>query len=421
MIRLLRTALLGCLIALLWACGEQPSEKQEEVVTLVFKHSKLFGDPEPLFKLIEEFEKQNPGIKIKDETLPSSSDEQHQFYVINLRAESTNFDVFAVDVIWVAEFARAGWLRDISHLLPPEEQDAFFEGPIQAVTYQDRAYAIPWFIDAGLLYYRKDLLEKYGLTPPETWDELVRAAREIKAQEDIYGFVWQGKQYEGLVCNVLEFFWSNGGAVLEDGRVILNNPENRQALQYMYDLIYRYEVTPEFVNTLTEEPSRRIFGDGKAVFHRNWPYAWNLFQREGSAVKDKVGISTLPHFDNHQSAATLGGWQLGINPYSKHPEAAERFLQFITSPETQKALVLAYGFNPTRKALYQDSELLDAQPFLGELYTIFEKAKPRPVSPFYVRISQVLQAEFSAVISGVKEPEPALGSAQQELEDILNQ
>lgn len=418
--RLLTMVMLGCLATLIGGCGEQASQQQKETVTLVFKHSKLFGDPEPLFALVEEFENQNPGIEVRDETLPASSDEQHQFYVINLRAESADFDVFAIDVIWVAEFARAGWLRDISHLLPSGERDAFFQGPMQAVTYQDQVYAIPWFIDAGLLYYRRDLLEKYGFTPPQTWDQLVRVAQEIKAQQDIHGFVWQGKQYEGLVTNVLEYFWSNGGQVLQDGEVVLDSPPNREALQLIHDLIYRYEVTPVFVNTLTEEPSRRIFGDGNAVFLRNWPYAWTLFQQEGSEVKGKVGITALPHFEGHESAATLGGWQLGVNPYSKHPEEAERFLQFITSAETQKALALAYGFNPTRKAFYRDPELLETQPFLRDLHTIFEKAIPRPVSPYYIRISQALQAQFSAAISGVKEPDAALSSAQQELEAILD-
>lgn len=131
---LLKMVMLGCLATLIGGCGEQAPPEQEKTVTLVFKHSKLFGDPEPLSRLFEEFEKHNPDIEIRSETLPASSDEQHQFYVINLRAESSDFDVFVVDVIWVAEFARAGWLRDISHLLSPEERHAFFQGPIQAVT-----------------------------------------------------------------------------------------------------------------------------------------------------------------------------------------------------------------------------------------------------------------------------------------------
>lgn len=410
---------LGGLALLAGGCGEPP-EPRSGTVEIVFRHSKLFGDPGPLNALVARFEEANPDVRIKDETLPSSSDEQHQTYVINLSAESADFDVFAVDVIWVAEFARAGWLRDLGALLPPAEREKFFRGPIEAVSYQGKVYAVPWFIDAGLLYYRKDLLEKYGFEPPATWQALVEVADAIATEEGIYGFVWQGKQYEGLVCNVLEFLWSNGGQVLKDGQVVLDSSENREALRFMADLIHRYGVTPELVTTATEEPSRRIFGDGKAVFLRNWPYAWNLFQQDGSAVKGKVGVGPLPHFEGHQSAATLGGWQLGVNLYSKHPEAAERFVRFITSPESQKALVLAYGFNPTRKALYDDPELLETQPVLQQLFRVFEKATPRPVSPAYVMISQVLQAEFSAAVAGVRSPEAALQAAQRQVEDIVN-
>lgn len=417
--RLGRLAASGCLLALLGACGEPGTDTTPQAVEIVFKHSKLFGDPAPFKALVQQFEERNPDIRVKAETLPSSSDEQHQFYVINLRAGSASFDVFAMDVIWVAEFAKVGWLRDVSHLIPSEERSEFFAGTIEAVTYQGKVYAVPWFIDAGLLYYRKDLLDKHGFEPPETWPELVEAAGRVAAKEDIYGFVWQGKQYEGLVCNVLEFLWSNRGRVLQDGQVVLDSPENREALRFMTDLIHRHRVTPALVNTATEEPSRRIFGDGKAVFLRNWPYAWNLFQRQGSLVKDKVGVRALPRFEGGESAAALGGWQLGVNPYSEHPEAAERFVSFLASPESQKALALAYGFNPTREGLYRDPEILRAQPFLRDLYSVFRRAVPRPVSPYYVQISQVLQAQFSAAVAGVTEPEAALRRAQEQIEAIL--
>ena len=339
----------------LGACTQQPPSDATET-TIVFKHSKLFGDPAALQKLIAEFEQQNPGIRVKDETLPSSSDEQHQFYVINLEGRTSDFDVFAIDVIWVAEFAKAGWLRDLTALLPESERAAFFAGPIEAVTIEDGVYAIPWFIDAGLLYYRTDLLAEYGMPPPKTWGKLVRIAYDIgKRHPDLYGFIWQGKQYEGLVCNVLEYLWSNGGEVLSDGKVVIDSPENREALKVMVDLVRTYKVTPDLVTTTTEEPSREIFGRGKAVFMRNWPYAWRLLQREGSAVKDKVGITVLPHFRRKRSAATLGGWQLAVNKHSKHPQAAEKFVAFMTSSKAQKHLGLTVGFQPTRKALYEDA------------------------------------------------------------------
>jgi multiple sugar transport system substrate-binding protein len=325
-----------------------------------------------------------------------------------------------VDVIWVAELARAGWIRDLDHLLPPEAWGEYFAGPIEAVTYGGRARALPWFIDAGLLYYRKDLLAEHGLDPPETWPELVETAQRVLAgRPDMHGFVWQGKQYEGLVCNVLEYVWSNGGDVLRGDEVVLDSPENHAALQFVQDLIHTHAVTPAFVTTATEEPARQIFGRGDAVFLRNWPYAWHLFEQEGSAVQGRVGMRALPSFPGHEPAATLGGWQLAVNAHSRHPEAAERFAQFLTSAESQRTLALEYGLKPTRSALYDDPQLLAAQPALAGLQEVFARARPRPVSPQYVRMSLVMQAEFSAVVAGLRSPQEALAAAQRELEAIL--
>ena len=398
----------------------QSSEDKGEFTHLIFKHGKIAGDPELFTQLINRFERENPGIKVKDETLPASTDEQHQFYVINLEGESADFDVLSMDVIWVPEFARAGWLKDLSHLLSEDEKIDFFQGPMDAVTYNDRLYAIPWYIDAGLLYYRKDLLEKYGFSPPKTWQELIEAARYITSREiDIYGFVWQGKQYEGLVCNVLEYLWGNGGDVLRDGISVINSPENIYALQFMRDLIYKYKITPPLVTTAIEEPTRHIFGNGRALFMRNWPYAWNIFERDGSPVKGKVGVSILPSFSTKESASTLGGWQLGVNRYSRHPEASERLIRFLTSRESQKTLAVTIGYKPTRRSLYSDNDLIRVQPFMANLYDIFMKARPRPVSPYYMMISQVIQPEFSAAVSGIKTSEDALSSAHKQIEYII--
>ena len=291
---------------------------------------------------------------------------------------------------------------------------------MEAVTFEGKPYAVPWYIDAGVLYYRKDLLQKYGFLPPTTWAELVSTAQTITAEEKgLYGFIWQGKQYEGLVCNVLEYMWSNGGEVMREGKPVLFSPENIYALNFMKDLIIKYKVTPPLVTTAIEEPTRHIFGNGQALFMRNWPYAWNIFQREGSPVKDKVGISTLPSFPTHESASTLGGWQLGVNRFSKNPQVAEKLVLFLTSPESQKTLALNIGYKPSRQSLYLDEELIREQPFIAGLTDVLRKARPRPVSPYYLMISQIIQPEFSAALSGIKTAEEALRSAQQQIEFIL--
>jgi multiple sugar transport system substrate-binding protein len=325
-----------------------------------------------------------------------------------------------MDVIWVPEFARAGWIKELNHLLPKEEREKFFPGPMEAVQFQEGIYAIPWYIDAGLLYYRKDLLEKYGFPPPRTWPELVRAAQAVVGKEKgVYGFLWQGKQYEGLICNVLEYFGSNGGRVLEKGRVVIDSPRNVEALTFMRDLMGKYRVTPPLVSTSVEETARNIFGRGSAVFMRNWPYAWNLLQREGSPVKGRIGISPLPSFPGGRSAPTLGGWQLGLNRYSRYPREAGKLLTFLTSHDSQRSLALSIGYHPTRKSLYRDRQLIQRQPFLEALHAVLGQARPRPVTPFYMMLTQVMQPEFSAALLGIKSPEEALRSARKQMEHIL--
>jgi multiple sugar transport system substrate-binding protein len=401
----LAVAFLG-ILALLPGCARQTEENGGSIV---FRHAKLFGDPRPLDTLIAQFEA-DTGIRVRRETLPSGSDEQHLFYAINLQARSAEFDLFALDVVWVAEFTRAGWLRDLSHLMSASEREDLFPGALQGVTWGGRVYALPWFIDAGLLYYRKDLLEQHGLEPPRTWEALTHAARVITAtQPDLYGFVWQGKQYEGLVCNALEYIWSFGGEVPVAGAA---GSASAQGLSYMRALVTE-GITPDVVTTLTEEPSRVIFGRGRAVFLRNWPYAWNLFEREDSAVRGKVGVSALPYAPGQASASTLGGWELGVNRYSRRPQAAERLAVFLASPAAQRSLALAYGYSPPRRSLYSDPELATAQPFLVSLREVFETARPRPVSPNYVALSQEMQAQFSAVLTGRREPEAALTAVSQ--------
>jgi multiple sugar transport system substrate-binding protein len=393
----------------LFACarGEPLDTGRKEIV---FKHGKLFSTPAKILELIAEFERENPSIDVLDEELPSNTDEQHRFFVINLEGESSDFDVFALDVIWVPEFSRAGWVRPLDDLLTEDLRADFFPGTLAAVTSGGHVNAIPWHTTAGLMYYRRDLIPK----PPRSFDELASMAAEaMKKSPGMRGFVWQGKQYEGLVCDALEYMRSFGGDVLQGDRVTIDSEENRAALRFMRSLIER-GISPESVLTMTEEPSRRPFQDGRAIFHRNWPYAWGLLQAEGSTVRGKVGVSTVPG-----SFATLGGWHLGVNRYSKHPEAAERFVRFMTSRAAQKKMTTTGEFHPAYRSLYEDAELLAFDPFIGELLPIFETARPRPVTPYYMMISQVLQIEISAILAGIRPAEEALASAQEQVEHIV--
>jgi multiple sugar transport system substrate-binding protein len=386
-----RRRALATLAALpLAALGACANRGERETDALVFRHPKLFGDPRPLDLLIGEFERAL-GVRVARQTLPASSDEQHLYYAINLSAQTSEFDVFALDTIWTAEFAEAGWLRDLSALVTSEDERDFYAAPLAAVTWRRRRFALPWFVDAGLLYYRSDLT-----AAPRTWDELVAGIHRVRARNpELHGFVWQGKQYEGLVCNALEFVWSHGGdlGARSEGAA--------RGLAFMRALVAE-GLSPAYVTTLSEEPSRVLFGRGRALFLRNWPYASKLLEGESSAVRGRVGVTALPHAEGAAPAATLGGWHLGVNAFSKRPALAERLAAFLTAAPAQKALALAYGYSAPRRSLH------------GPLGALFEAARPRPVSPQYVALSQLLQSEFSAVLCGLRAPQAALAAIGRE-------
>jgi multiple sugar transport system substrate-binding protein len=251
----------------------------------------------------------------------------------------------------------------------------------------------------------------------------VHSAQVILQREQnsrLRGFLWQGKQYEGLVCVALEFIRAHGGDVLNgEGKVVLTSRQSVDAVRYMRDLISHYQVSPPLVTTADEEVTRQIFGQGEAIYMRNWPYAWHLFAEEGSPVRDKVGVTSLPHAPGQKSMPTLGGWHLGINRYSRHPDLAFQLLRRLTSFAAQKELAVEGGLKPALLAIYGDEEVKRAQPSLGLFFPVLQSATPRPVTPFYLMLSQVLQGELSAAITGIKEPEQALQEAERQIVNIL--
>jgi multiple sugar transport system substrate-binding protein len=402
-VRALGLALVAALA--LAACAGSPSP--ERGVRLVFRHSRMPGESDPLPSLLREFERRHPGVTVAREPLPWTADVQHQFYVINLEGHAEGFDVLMLDVIWVAEFARAGWLLDLTDRWREADRAEHLPAAVEAAMFDGRAWAVPWVTNVGLLYYRRDLLERHGLAPPRSYDELARQAALVRAAERdpaLEGFLWQGKQYEGLVVNVLESFWASGTDVMGRNGALFPDPARAaEALRFRRDLL-RTGGSPALVTAADEEITRREFGAGRAVFLRNWPYAIDLFEAPGSAVRGKVGIAALP------GGGAVGGAHLGINRATRHPDLAWALVEFLSAPEAQRAIASAVGLYPTRPALIDSPALR----------TIFTTARPRPVTPWYQTISATLQPEFSAAILGVKRPEAALEAARQRLDFFVH-
>jgi multiple sugar transport system substrate-binding protein len=216
-----------------------------------------------------------------------------------------------MDIVWVPKFAAAGWLMDLSDRLPKEQLVKFLKGNIEGGQYQDRLYRIPTTSDAGVLYYRKDLLDKAGVQPPETFEQMVNIAQNLQKQGDTrWGYLWQGKQYEGVSAMFVEVlegfggFWANPDT-LEVG---LDQPQAIQAVDFLRNLIVK-GISPRGVSTYGEEETRLLFQSGGSVFVRNWPYVWKLANAEDSKVKGDVGIKPMIHA---QGQTVVPVWADGV-------------------------------------------------------------------------------------------------------------
>ncbi len=367
--------------------------------------------------LIEEFQRLHPGVKVKLLEMPESSTAQHDAYVTYLAAGDKSIDVYSIDIIWPAEFARAGWLLPLDDALAQPEREDFLPGPLAGCTYRDTLWAMPWFTDAGMLYYRSDLLKKNRLKVPDTWEELLKQASFLSKKYDIAGYVWQGQQYEGLVCNFLEVLWSCGGELFDDnGQPLLASREALKAAGIVKEM-FNIKASTLGVLTYKEEESRQLFTSGQAVFMRNWPYAWALSQdtAKGSAVAGKVGMAPLPACRGEVSSSCLGGWNLAVSRFSRNPGLAKELVLFLTSYDSQKDFALKGGRLPTRKSVYHDPEVLKLNPHYKDFYNSFVTARPRPVRPDYPKISDILQIGLHRIFTGQVPEDEGLLSLQEEL------
>ena len=355
-------------------------------------------------------------------SVPNSPTEQLALYQQMLAAKGSDIDVYQIDVVWPGILA-----PHLVDLKPHAKgaEDGHFPAIIQNNTVDGKLVALPWFTDASLLYYRKDLLEKYSEPVPQTWEQLTKTAQKIQEAErkagndKFWGFVWQGRAYEGLTCNGLEWVAShNGGSIIDsDGKITINNPQAVKALNQAKPWVNT--ISPPGVLNYTEEESRGVFQAGNALFMRNWPYAWGLSQGEDSPVKGKVGIAPLPKGgEDGRHAATLGGWEMAVSKYSPNQEAAIALTLYLTGPEVQKKRAVELSQLPTLLTLYEDPEVLKANPFFGEMKDILAGAVARPATVTGGKYNQVSSEFFNAVyavLSGGKTAEQSLADLENSL------
>ncbi|MDF2884753.1 MAG: ABC-type sugar transport system, periplasmic component, partial [Clostridiaceae bacterium] len=397
---------------------QSSSEKSDsnKQVTIVWKRGQ---DATPAAsKIVEEFEKKNPNIKVKIENLPSTSTEQHNVYTTALSTGDDSIDVVTMDVVWASEFSSAGWLLSLDKYFTEDQQKGFFPGNIASVKYKDSIYGVPFSTDAGVLFYRKDLVP----TPPKTWDDLIKISKDNIGKNGInQGILFQAFQNEAIVCNASEFIFGNGGNIVDSkGKVVIDSPQAIGGVKIMKSLIDQ-NIAPKGVVTYKPQDCTDQFVQGKTLFMRNWPLNYTAVNKDGSAVKDKVGIAPMPMGpDGTEAGATLGGWNLGINKNSKHPEEAWKFIQFVTSDEGQKINAIEGSYMSTRESLYSDKDVLAKFPQYKDLLPILKVAKPRPVSPYYAKISDALQVNLHKAVTGEAPVDSTVKEAAKELNDIIS-
>lgn len=408
-------------ISLLEACGGSSNSQggNGAAKSLVWQSE---NDSTPTYKnLVDTFNKtvgQQKGIHVTWNNGPTGGgDELLTKYTTALRARSSTMDVMSIDIIYPAQFGASEWTNPITDSQwPASERDKYLQGPIKGCTYQGKIWAAPYRTDLGILYYRKDLVSN----PPTTYDEMVSQAKGASPSKIKYGYVWQGSQYEGLVCDFVEVVHGYGGEVIDaNNQVVVNSPEALQALTQMVSWVG--SISPNAVTTYTEEPARLTWQNGDSAFMRNWPYAYvQSNDPKQSKVAGKFDIASLPHGGKETAGhSAIGGWNLAINAFSKNPDEAWEFVHYMLQPDAQKGGAIGASWTVTLQSVYDDPDVQSKQPLFTRLKPILQNALPRPVSARYADVTKVIQQYVYQALKKQVTPAQALSSLESGLKPLV--
>lgn len=350
---------------------------------------------------------------------PTNTQDMLTKYNNMFRARSHSNDLISLDIVYPAQFAEQQWTVPIDESKwPSSERAKYLQGPIKGCTYNGKLWAAPFRTDLGLLYYRKDLVP----TPPQTWDELTKSAASVSPSRVKYGYVWQGSQYEGLVCDFVEVLYGFGGTVLDANdttKVTINSQQALQALTMMTSWVGG--ISPAAVTTYTEDLSLAAWEQGNAAYMRNWPYAYvKSNNAQESKIPNKFDIASLPHGGSEANGhSAIGGWNIAINAYSQQQDASWEFIKYTLSPESQKAAAIGASYTVTLQSVYDDPDVLAKVPLFGKLKPILQNALPRPVSPKYVDVSDAIQRNIYKALKKDATPAEALKQLESDLQKVV--
>ena len=360
-------------------------------------------------ELVETFNREHPGIALSVTRGPLETEAVSDLAMSSLLLGNSPYDVLLMDVTWTPKYAKAGWLEPLEAWLGADALEDLAPGAELGNAFDGHLWRFPLVADMGLLFWRTDLME----APPRTPAELEAISRSLQQEGRVrWGYVWEGRQYEGLSCTYLEVLRGFGGRWLRDGSPDLNSNAAIAASQWLRHLV-DVGITPPAVANMAEPEALQTFETGDAAFMRNWPYAWAELNKSGSLLAGKVGITTMVSEPQEPHVATQGSWGLSVLSSSQHKQAAVEALQFLTSTAAQKQLNLNWGYTPTRLSVFEDPELIRANPVLPELQAALAAAVLRPVTPIYAQLSDLLYREVNTVITGEVAAAPAMETLQR--------
>ena len=406
-------------VSLLEACGGTSNSSTGGGQTVNINY--IERDTNGVYKsLVDDFNAQNNGVHVNyNSNAPADTGQLLTILTTMLRARSSAYDVFPMDIIWPPEFGANGWTVPLQDKWPASDRANYLPGPLAGCTYNGKLWAAPTRTDAGLIYYRTDIIK----TAPTTWAEMTSMAKANAPSKAKVGYVWQGAQYEGLVCDFTEVLYGYGGSVLDPSdpkKVTVNSPEGVAALTLMASWVGG--ISPSAVTTYKEEDSRSSWQNGDSVFMRNWPYAYSLGNDPSSSkIAGKFDVHNMLYGGSNTTGhSSLGGWQYGINAFSKNQDAGWKFVQHQLSPASQKTIALKLSLTATLKSIYTDADVLKANPFFAKLAPVFETAQPRPVTPFYPDVSNAIQVRIHNALTGQSSPQAALTALTSDLQAIVS-
>jgi trehalose/maltose transport system substrate-binding protein len=371
-------------------------------------------------KLVDQFNSQHPNGKVTFHEMPDGVDQQRQQMIQSAQIKNPKMAVMGVDVVLTAEFAADGYVE----ALPPDKfpTTGFLPATVDAATYLGKLYAYPSTSDGGLLYYRKDLLDKYSLKPPTTFDEMKAACDTIRAGEKdptLGCFAGQYRNYEGLTVTLDEAVRGAGGVIVgDDGKPNVATPEAIEGLSTLVDW-FKDGYIPKAAITWGADRGRQAFQKGELIFHRNWSWAYSLAQMNdgSSAIVGKFDVAPLPGISG-PGVSSVGGQNYVIAKYAENKGTAVDFLKFMSSPEAQKSWNLATNA-PVLASLYGDPDIVKKFPYMPTLLKSIQTAKPRPKAVNYGDVTAAIQDAAYPALQGLVRPDAALQQLQAKLRTLI--